>query len=228
MHGVFLLYAVYVLFFSLFHSSEENVILGKSVGESYFSRLELKVVNSLGCAIPYSLVFFEVFERSSPMKIAGVVVEVLVYMMVKDSLVTYIKNLCLFPPGSTKLPLNPSGHTFMFLNGIFVLLPVLIKNIRKRSPMCILSLFVVYEYNRLLCNTALYYHTFYDISLGVILFSLFRALVQPVRRVYEEGARKSEWGVPGYVVFSLCVFGVAVCAQFFLWEREDVQSSLET
>ncbi|KAH9386760.1 uncharacterized protein NEMAJ01_1656 [Nematocida major] len=208
---VFLLYGVYILLYSCFNSSEERVLVGrKTLG--FCESIEVLVVHRLGCLIPYVLVYAQILSRSSMHALFGLLAEIAAYIIVKDSVIVYIKDLKIFTRSCTHLPINPSGHTFMLLNGIFILCPVLYNDCRlRRRGMALVSAAVIFEYNRLLISTVTYYHTFLDIALGVATFLLFRALVRPVRSLYRESAYENEWGVQGY--FFMCA---AVGALIFL------------
>lgn len=204
---VFLLYSLYILFYSVFNSSEERVLVGREpLGP--LESAEAFIVRRFGCIIPYSLVSFQVLEKCSAQSLFGVILEIVVYTIIKDSVIIYIKGLKVFSGASVRLPVNPSGHTFMFLNGIYVLCPVVYNDLRskKRVRGCI-SAAVVYEYNRLLISTITHYHTFTDVALGAISFLVFRALVRPVRGLYGESTYEKEWGVQE--CFFLCI-GIAI------------------
>ncbi|OAG30153.1 hypothetical protein NEDG_01736 [Nematocida displodere] len=214
---VVLFYVVYVLVHSFFSSSEEMVLLGRErfglAREKGAGLLgaEMKLVNRFGGLIPYVLVYSQVLEAGSSLAVCGVVVEVIVYIVVKDSVIAYLKSLKVFFPARSKLPLNPSGHTFMFVNGVFVLFPVCYEGLRRGRVSGVLALVIVGEYNRLLSETIRHYHTFHDVALGVVVFCVFRALVYPVRRAYGSYSYTNEWGIPEYVLVAAAV-GVAIVA----------------
>ena len=218
---VFLGYTLYVLLFSFCNSSEESVILGWQAG-NFLLQLEESLVNRVGCLIPYSLVYLQAVHGRSLFVLAALVAEIIAYALVKDSVVVYLKGLNLFLSPRSKVCINPSGHTFMFLNGVFLLVPVVSRGIKRRDPRVLLPALIFYEYNRMLCNTALYYHPFCDVALGVIIFCLFRSLVCPVRKVYEMSSYRNEWGVKGYLGLALGVLLAMGGIQIFLWLSEDL------
>lgn len=279
--GVLLSYFFFVLFFSLFNSSEDKVLIGHRVHE-YLHRVEISFVNAIGGVIPYAVLLLHlvfrngciadgsgpsdvscayvlatrkpgVCSRDAPevctgrctcgetleaaeqmqlefmregfehmhiqephvlravppfMPFCAVVSEMLVYSMVEGSVSAYIKDMHLYLSPGSRLPLNPSGHTFMFLNGIFLLLPLVYAEVvrpvlslsrPKRVLTGTLSLLVLYEYNRLLCQTVQYYHTFTDVACGVFLLCMFRAVTAPVRRTYRPITYQNEWGFMEYM-----------------------------
>ncbi|KAI5172650.1 hypothetical protein NEFER03_1706 [Nematocida sp. LUAm3] len=207
---IFGIYVAYVLLYSFFHSSEEKVILGRPYHSS-FHYIEMKVIDRFGCIIPYSLVYTQLLRNTSLLGILGVLSEIVAYIVVKDTLIVYVKEMNIFISGRSQIPLNPSGHTFMFLNGVYILIPVLFVNLRRRSLLCILSSFVIYEYTRLLIETVTYHHTFYDVSLGVIFFYLFRAVTNPIRRAYGHVIYTNEWSEREYAMgaVAICLLGTS-------------------
>ncbi|KAI5185151.1 hypothetical protein NEHOM01_0656 [Nematocida homosporus] len=210
---VFLLYVVYVLCFSLLNSSEERVILG-GPPLVLLRSLEMQVIDRVGCLIPYVLVYMEVVRKGSWLAVLGVISEVVVYVVVKDTVIVYVKEMHVFLSGGSLLPLNPSGHTFMFLNGVYVLIPVAYSNRWSRRWVCLVSGLIIAEYSRLMMETATYYHTFSDVGFGVLFFFLFRGLVSPVRRVYRTATYCNEWSEKGYFVASLGLGVVLAVWQF--------------
>ncbi|KAI5189073.1 hypothetical protein NECID01_0428 [Nematocida sp. AWRm77] len=219
---VFTCYMVYVLLFSLCHSSEESVLLGR--GEAgVLGRLEASFVSAFGCVVPYLCVYFQTMHGESLVGTVCLVGELVLYAAIKDSVVVYIKRLNLFLSRTAKLSVNPSGHTFMFLNSIFILMPVVHRGLKRKSPFVLGPFFIIYKYNRMLCDTVLYYHTFCDVALGVVFFCLFRSFVVPLRRGYEESCRY-EWGSKRYLQFAAGVLCAVGGAQIFLWLRENLEA----
>ncbi|KAI5181206.1 hypothetical protein NEOKW01_1425 [Nematocida sp. AWRm80] len=204
---IFVLYIVYVIVFSFFNSSEDIVIMGKQSLDT-IQRLEVLIVNRMGCIIPYFLLYVQliIIDDMTILSIISIITEVIVYVIVKDTIITYVKELRIYRSPELKLPLNPSGHTFMFLNGIFLMIPITFYNYNNHMYILfICSVLTVYEYNRLLIETIRYYHTFSDICMGVIFFCLFRAVVYPVRRVYSKYQYKNEFKVQEYFFLSVII-----------------------
>ncbi|KAI5189414.1 hypothetical protein NEMIN01_0477 [Nematocida minor] len=213
---VFMLYSTYILLFSLFNSSEDRVIVGRGA-MGFLESIEVFIVHKFGCLIPYTLVCAQILNNPSLMGVFAVLCEMVVYIIIKDSVIVYIKDLKIFTSSCVRLPLNPSGHTFMFLNGIYILCPILYNDfLSNRKILSCLSGMVIYEYNRLLISTITYYHTFLDVALGVIAFLLFRALVNPVRSVYGKSAYTNEWGVQQCFFACIFVFTLVVISRELL------------
>lgn len=202
---VFIAYAAGVLLFSLLVSSEERVMAGREAF-SGIGRVEVFVVQRFGCLIPYALVSMHAFRESFVPALPGILAEIAVYVFIKDAVIVYVKDLKVLLSPFDQLPINPSGHTFMFLNGIYIVLPVLYSDIiDRRKVRAVLSLCVLCEYNRLLMSTVTYYHTFTDVALGMAAFLLFRGMVYPVRRVYKRSTYTNEWGIAGCLSASLLI-----------------------
>lgn len=206
---VFAAYGLFILSYSLLHSCEERVILGRPA-EAWVLQLEMRVLNATGGLIPYLAICREVIKRRSSAVALILLFEIGVYTGIKRFAFSYLKNRRVFLSSTARLPLNPSGHTFMFLNGIFILLPVAYKTRNECPFLFYMCCFFLYEYNRLLIETTTYYHTFFDVAVGVIIFCLFRAFSTSTRKAYCVSAYKNEWKEKEYIICTLIVLSVIV------------------
>lgn len=206
---VFAAYGMYVLLYSIMHSCEESVVLGRP-REIWLQQMEIRLLNSVGGLLPYLAMCKEVLKKGSSFSALVLVLEVAAYIGVKIFAFSYLKERKVFLFEDAKLPLNPSGHTFMFLNGIFLLIPLAYSALKDSLYLCFLYCVVLYEYNRLLMETAAYHHTFFDVAIGAAIFCFFRAFVTSARKAYNIGAYKNEWKEKEYflclLIISLFVF----------------------
>lgn len=227
----FLGYVCLLLAYSLVNSRERRVIMGKRGKEERLGSLEIGLLNNAGWVIPSMITYAYGYiraEKKPSWLLLGIFLfsEIAIYWILKESLVAYIKDRKLFFSDSSLLPFNPSGHTMMFLNGVFLSLPVIHDAYSMvsagPSPLSlvflVLSGLVVYEYHRVMLITITSYHTFTDVLGGVVLFCLFRILVLPVRKAFSRGTLyEGEWGMRGYALVSLA--GAAAIAKIcVLWK----------
>ncbi|KAI5136113.1 hypothetical protein NEAUS06_1758 [Nematocida ausubeli] len=161
---VFHAYVLYIVLYSLFNSSEEAVIFGY-VNTARLYAWEIFIVNKCGFILPYIVSHL----HGHKVHIRGIfhtMTEIFMYF-VFTSIIGWIKDARIFL-GDNKLPINPSGHTFILLNGMHILL-----NVNRSIPIVIL----IYEYHRVLIHTVEYYHTFIDIFIGVAMHYAYRYIL---------------------------------------------------
>ncbi|KAI5166413.1 hypothetical protein NEIRO03_1011 [Nematocida sp. AWRm78] len=158
-------YTLYILLYSWFNSSETAVISGYG-NSSWVYALEIFIVNKCGYILPYIVSYAHAREIQS---IFYMGMEVGLYF-VFTQIIGYIKEARIFLL-SNKLPVNPSGHTFILLNGIHILLNI--------NP-SLLIVILMYEYNRILTHTIEYYHTFIDVFLGICIYYVYRYVINRI------------------------------------------------
>jgi hypothetical protein len=204
----FLAYILLIFGISAIHSREASVLMVRAAETGEFF-----LVSRLGWLLPaLSTHVYIALKGRGILAVLSGLSEYTLFILLK-SLMTWVKRMQIILPGHT-LPFNPSGHTLMLLNGIFLLTPILVDSTR-RHPLLPLSIaLLLYFYHSCLLVTLQNHHTFVDILAGMGMFLLLRALLAPLRGMMPPGTvYAGEWGVLRMSLFSL----TALLSVPFMW-----------